>query len=427
MPRTLAETSYDEDKATSLSVVVVDFNGQRFWPQLLDSLNRQTYRKFEIIVVDNGGSLSLPEIVSDIKIRVERTGRNLGFAAACNLGVSHARGEFVVFLNNDTTVKEDWLEHLVERAESDRRIGAVCSKVLFFPRYVELEIEGPTFRPSDSGASNDGRALGIRLRWDRHWHTSTGPLGFSGFHGRERSGGDLWSWTSGLAKLWIPVDHAQIEIVVETPRLEKGNVTIMKLGKNLHEVAMDGSRKSWAFEISESDCFDVINSSGLERVEGGEWKENGLYKVDTNGFGSPKEVGAFSGCAALVQRSIFEKLGGFDSSFFAYYEDCDLSCRMKREGWKIFYEPKSVVRHHRSSTTLEGSPFFDFHIYRNREWCIAKNEPIGFVLGRLFRELFSCLPDSLKSSQEFSKGRLKRETFGGMLRYLSARIWKAVK
>jgi GT2 family glycosyltransferase len=53
-----------------------------------------------------------------------------------------------------------------------------------------------------------------------------------------------------------------------------------------------------------------------------------------------------SGAAALVRRSAFESLGGFDERFFMYCEDVDLSWRMWLTGWKCIYVPEAVVHHH---------------------------------------------------------------------------------
>ncbi len=51
--------------------------------------------------------------------------RNLGFTGAANLGARHARGEYLVFLNNDTEVEPGWLEALLDAARSGPEVGAV--------------------------------------------------------------------------------------------------------------------------------------------------------------------------------------------------------------------------------------------------------------------------------------------------------------
>ena len=69
----------------------------------------------------------------------------------------------------------------------------------------------------------------------------------------------------------------------------------------------------------------------------------------------------------------FEQCGGFDERFFMYYEDTDLSYRIKKLGKKIMYCPTSVVRHIHTGSSTEWSPFFVYHVYRNKLLFIKKN------------------------------------------------------
>ena len=95
-----------------ISLVIPNWNGAHHLPDCLNSLRRQRYRRFEVILVDNGsndGSLALlareyPEVHT-----IPLT-ENRGFAPACNLGMRAARGEILVLLNNDTEVTPGWLE-----------------------------------------------------------------------------------------------------------------------------------------------------------------------------------------------------------------------------------------------------------------------------------------------------------------------------
>jgi GT2 family glycosyltransferase len=66
-----------------------------------------------------------------MKIKIVLNNFNLGFCAGNNMGLLNARGEYVVFLNNDTFVEPDWLEHLVKVLDSHLSVGACQSKILF--------------------------------------------------------------------------------------------------------------------------------------------------------------------------------------------------------------------------------------------------------------------------------------------------------
>ena len=68
----------------------------------------------------------------------------------------------------------------------------------------------------------------------------------------------------------------------------------------------------------------------------------------------------------MISREIFEKVGMFDENFFLYYEDADLSMRLKKQGFKIIYEPKAILWHKNAVATGSGSPLQDYYITRNR-------------------------------------------------------------
>ena len=78
-----------------ISIVIVNFKQPRFTKCCIESLERTTYKDREIILIDN-------------------TFNNIGLAAAQNKGAKQAKGEYLFFLNNDTKVKEDIFERLLE-------------------------------------------------------------------------------------------------------------------------------------------------------------------------------------------------------------------------------------------------------------------------------------------------------------------------
>ncbi len=81
------------------------------------------------------------------------------------------------------------------------------------------------------------------------------------------------------------------------------------------------------------------------------------------------EVGAVSGAAFAMRRSLFEELGGFDEEFFLYLEDTDLSLRTRLAGYRILYVPKSVVMH---DYRLQFGPNKTFFQERNRYRMLLK-------------------------------------------------------
>jgi len=110
---------------------------------------------FEVIVVDDYSSDETPARLSAIDgIRAIRNPENLGFIGACNVGLAAARGEFVVFLNNDTAVHPGWLEALVRTFELRPDCGLVGAK-LIYPDGRLQEAGGIVF--SDASGWNYGR------------------------------------------------------------------------------------------------------------------------------------------------------------------------------------------------------------------------------------------------------------------------------
>ena len=87
----------------------------------------------EVIVVSNDASQAIKDALRSRTdgVRLIESRANLGFGGACNLGVSAARGEFVVLLNDDAVIAPGWLEHLIATAEANPRAGAVGSLILF--------------------------------------------------------------------------------------------------------------------------------------------------------------------------------------------------------------------------------------------------------------------------------------------------------
>lgn len=128
-------------------IVLLNWNGWRDTIQCLDSLRILDYQNTETILVDNG---STDDSVTQIRsvfpdVEVIEAGRNLGFAGGCNLGIQYALRngvEYIWLLNNDTRVDPEALRGLVEKAESDTRIGAVGSTIYSMAKSDQLEVWG---------------------------------------------------------------------------------------------------------------------------------------------------------------------------------------------------------------------------------------------------------------------------------------------
>ncbi|MFY9808925.1 MAG: glycosyltransferase [Pseudonocardiaceae bacterium] len=87
---------------------------------------------FEVLVVDDASPDRTAELVeASTGVRLVHTEHNVGFVGACNLGASHARGDYLLFLNNDTEVRPGALDALIDAADSDDRIGLVGAMLVY--------------------------------------------------------------------------------------------------------------------------------------------------------------------------------------------------------------------------------------------------------------------------------------------------------
>ena len=101
-----------------ISIVIVNYNGIKWLKNCLDSLYKQSYTNYEIILVDNCSSDGSCEFVKSNypNVKLLEQNKNYGFAKANNIALKYANGEYLLFLNNDTIVQEEWLEKLVKAA-----------------------------------------------------------------------------------------------------------------------------------------------------------------------------------------------------------------------------------------------------------------------------------------------------------------------
>ena len=136
--------------APRVTVVIPNWNGERFLNLCLPSLRRQSFEDFETILVDNGSTdasvdftrLNFPEV------RVIALSDNRGFSAAVNAGIRASETEYVALLNNDAEVDPGWLEALVCAAGSHPEAGLFASKLVDFHDRRLLDGAGDALRRS---------------------------------------------------------------------------------------------------------------------------------------------------------------------------------------------------------------------------------------------------------------------------------------
>jgi hypothetical protein len=247
-------------------VVVLHYKGKEFTRQCLLSLEKLKMVGFsaKIVVVDNHSPEPIDEFKKEFKkVTFLKNGQNLGFAEGNNVGIRQAlkkKADYVLILNNDTTVDRNLLSELLRAAEKDRKIGIVAPKIYFAPGY---EYHKARYKPSEQGKV---------------------------------------FWYAGGAIDWQNV---------------------------------------------------LCSHRGVDEVN------KRQYDKQTN-------TDYASGCALLVKRQIFEKIGLFDKRYFLYLEDVEFCQRAKKVGFKVVYVPKALLWHFNAGSSEVGGPLHDYFLTRNR-------------------------------------------------------------
>ncbi|HEX7018110.1 MAG TPA: glycosyltransferase family 2 protein [Patescibacteria group bacterium] len=373
-----------------VSVIIINYNGREYLPTCLSALEKLAFpkTKYEVIVVDNNSQdNSVVYIKKNFpEVTVIQSQENLGFARGNNVGVHHARGKYVVFLNTDTQVRPDWLAPLVKRAQSDPQIGAVNSKLLLYYPFVPLIIESDVHAKSSFVNSLEFHEVGVVIDEVVHSNFSLQSMihYYDGFIAERKNGLLLQRWTTNKAVILIPVHPQKVEecsITIRTQKLHSHLRTKVKisLGNQVqyeqvlddHQVEqytlkLDAQQLQPELQYAVQNAGNIIFKTGHSRDRGAVvGNSQQLYELDNPFYAQVREISAFCGASALMRKSVFTKMGGFDESFFMYYEDVDLSLRLRLAGYKLIFEPKSQVAHIHAGSSGEWSPFFIYHVEKN--------------------------------------------------------------
>jgi GT2 family glycosyltransferase len=138
-----------------IAIILVDWNGLEVTRSCLDSLYSMQRRSdliIELFVVDNGSAILIEPLLSQRfpSVHFIRSEQNIGFAGGNNLGLDRALQldpDYILFLNNDTVVTPNFLFPLVDCLDANSQVGAVQSKIFFYPDQQRLWNNGNLFYP----------------------------------------------------------------------------------------------------------------------------------------------------------------------------------------------------------------------------------------------------------------------------------------
>ena len=117
-----------------ISVIIPIYNVEKYIKQCLDSVINQTYKNLEIICVDDCGMDNSMQIVegyakNDNRIKIIKLPENSGQGKARNVGIDHATGDYILFIDNDDFIDNDYIEKLVNAAKRTN-VDVVCNPAI---------------------------------------------------------------------------------------------------------------------------------------------------------------------------------------------------------------------------------------------------------------------------------------------------------
>jgi GT2 family glycosyltransferase len=137
---------------------------------------------------------------------------------------------------------------------------------------------------------------------------------------------------------------------------------------------------------------DIIQYAGFNPLDlyTGRASAIGNKEVDKGQYDRSGYTHGAHGCAMMVKREVIDKVGMFPEKFFIYYEEWDWSARIKKAGYKIYYQAQGLIYHKESITMGKQSPIKVYYHTRNRILYMRRNSSIPqFVVFVAFFTLFT--------------------------------------
>jgi GT2 family glycosyltransferase len=369
----------------SVAVITGFHKSPDFLKTLFNYLDRQEYKDFNVYVYNSSGIECdrIGEGEYSFRYKVINLEDNLGFAGGNNRAILTAKEEgdykYYALINDDTKPQPAWLKELVKTAETDPTIGAVSPKMVFYERFIAL-------RGKTQVGKVDKRLLGIR------WYENTGfedsyyskRFFKEGFHEGEEDEVNLFRWTRSEFLLELPLgtesgdgDYTLRLFLRMHPLLEEQQVELSIGDSFVTTIAL--RRDSIFYELKipagvvRENAHYLIQNAGSDYDKRYNGFDIGSGEIDKGQYDQEREIRMFCGGGCLISRAALEKAGLFNSYFFSYYEDSDLSLRIRKKGYKLYYNPASLVLHYHSGTSKEWSYFFIYHVFRNKIIFAAMN------------------------------------------------------
>lgn len=345
-------------KDFDVSIIIINYNGVKYFDVLFDSLYNLIHEDFtyEVILVDNASSDNsisfLEEKTKDLKnfnLNIIKSDKNLGFAGGNNLGVLQAKGEYIVFLNSDTKVEQDWLTNLYHYICNKKDIVMANSKLVFFYDFIKLKFY-----------TTDKILINKKININDKEYIIDNKFCKNLLYEKEQL------VCFGHSEICIPLLDGISEYNINFDVIKFDDTD--KLIFENKEVAIENKKVDISFNKNEIESlkFTLVQNagSGINNVYDG--YDIGFCELDGKDYDKEYEINNGCGASIIMKKKDFVECGMFDEKFFMYYEDTDLSYRIKKNGGKIMFCPSSIVRHIHTGSSTEWSPFFIYQITRNK-------------------------------------------------------------
>lgn len=399
----------ESKKNTACSVIVLNYFGEKVIGQTINSLLKLDYskEKLEIIIVDNNSTdqsrLIIDSFVKKYPKLVKRIylDSNTGFAKGNNHGIKKSKGKYVALLNNDCVVDKDWLKELVKKAESDKKIFSVASKILLYPKYTDiylpaingLWLQNVVLKKSKIVKFSSQSKESIPFSFLIENYLIELPLDFKHDSEIELV---LYFWNSNkLSTNDIRDKYSNTIRVKKVSNLNKNKISVHCILKK--------SQMNKFYEKVQN-AGSIVFQDGYGRDIGAVVKyQKQNYEKDLGQFDTDKEVYSSCGAAVLYNKKVLNEIGLLDETFFMYYEDTEISERARIRGYKNYYCHKAIARHLHALSSKEWSPFFLFNVERGRLLHVYYTFPKNIFIKEFIKYIFKSIIKLLKNIKNGQK------------------------
>jgi GT2 family glycosyltransferase len=339
-----------------VSIISVNYNGANDLPIYFDSLVNQSYKNFEVIIIDNNSSDQSEAIIHEFKSKIKalklvKLDENVGFSDGNNQALPYCKGELIALLNVDTRADKDWLKELVDAISVDAKAAAATSKTLFFSRFQDVELS------TDNNFSVDPDKLENSLEYKKYFLRI----------GRKTNG--KIHPVNNSVLLSLPIQKNKVIFSINDITTSRDIYIGIKVGKKATSYHFINKNESLiSVDLSSEEVINasyMINNAG-SKSKNGMPADRGIEEYDQGQYDVKCYMDYFCGCSVLLRRSAIINRKIFVSEFFAYYEDSELSRWLNSNGYRVLYVPRSVIYHRHSETSSEGSDQWNMLVERAR-------------------------------------------------------------